>query len=410
MSPETILIVAAIIAFVMAMSIGANDVANSMATAVGAKAITIKQALVIAGLLEFGGAYLFGSNVTDTIKSGIFNVDLITKMPDGNTMFIAGAFAAITAAALWVFIATFFSMPVSTSHSIVGAMAGFAIVAFGWETVKWAKIIFIVASWFISPFLGGLVAFGIFKLISWLILHRVSPFAAAKRVGPMLVGVTMLSICILFCVSVLPAGTISIGYSWLLSISIGLISGIVTKLLLQRIQSTEDEFQSVEQIFKRLQVFTSCYVSFAHGANDVANAIGPLAAIYAIVKLGSISAKAPIPGELLVLGGLGISLGVFLLGYKVMKTIGENIKEINNTRGFAINIGTATTVLAASSLGLPVSSTHTVVGAVVGIGYARGVEAVNFGILKQIVVSWVITVPIAAFTSACLFAIFVKIV
>ncbi len=406
MSPETILIIAAVIAFVMAMSIGANDVANSMATAVGAKAITIKQAIIIAGILEFGGAYLFGRNVTETIKSGIFNVDLINKLPDGNTLYIAGAFAAISAAAIWVFIATFFSMPVSTSHSIVGAMAGFAIVAFGWETIKWSKMTFIVLSWFISPVLGGIVAFGIFKLISWLILHRTSPFAAARKVGPVLVGATIFTVCFLFFVSVMKKGTVEPSVYWPISIGVGILAGIVTYFLLKRIKPNEDEFFSVEQIFKRLQVFTSCYVSFAHGANDVANAIGPLAAIYAIIKLGSIGVKSEIPGELMILGGAGIAFGVFLLGYKVMKTIGENITELNNTRGFSIDLGTATTVLAASSLGLPVSSTHTVVGAVVGVGYARGIGAINLGILKQIVVSWVITVPIAAVTSALLFYAF----
>lgn len=400
MSPETILLLAAFIAFIMAMSIGANDVANSMATAVGAKAITIKQAVIIAGILEFGGAYLFGKNVTDTIKSGIFNIDLIHD----NKMFIAGAFAAIAAAAIWVFIATFFSMPVSTSHSIVGAMAGFAIVAFGWETIKWSKITFIVASWVISPVLGGLVAFGIFKLISYLILHRVSPFAAAKKVGPALVGVTVFSIGVLFFMSIYKK--LSVPTFLGISAGFGIVAGIIALIILRRIKSGEDEFFSVEQIFKRLQVFTSCYVSFAHGANDVANAIGPLAAIYAIVKMGTLSSKAEIPSFLMILGGAGIAMGVFLLGSRVMKTVGTNITEINNTRGFSIDLGTATTVLVASSLGVPVSSTHTVVGAVVGVGYARGIEAVNLGVLKQIVLSWVITVPIAGLTSALLYYFF----
>ncbi len=400
MSPETILLLAAFIAFIMAMSIGANDVANSMATAVGAKAITIKQAVIIAGILEFGGAYLFGKNVTDTIKSGIFNVNLIQD----NRMFIAGAFAAITAAAIWVFIATFFSMPVSTSHSIVGAMAGFAIVAFGWETIKWSKILFIVASWIISPILGGLIAYGIFKLLSYLILHRDSPFAAAKKVGPILVGTTVFTIGVLFFTSIYKklSPVTFIG----LSLAIGIIAGLGAMFILRRIKTGLDEFFSVEQIFKRLQVFTSCYVSFAHGANDVANAIGPLAAIYAIVKMGTLSSKAEIPSSLMILGGAGIAMGVFLLGSRVMKTIGTNITEINNTRGFAIDLGTATTVMAASSLGVPVSSTHTVVGAVVGVGYARGIEAVNLGVLKQIVLSWVITVPIAGITSALLYYVF----
>ncbi len=407
MSPETILLISAIIAFILAMSIGANDVANSMGTAVGSKAITIKQALIIAGILEFGGAYFFGKNVTETIKSGIFKAELITD----HRMFIAGAFAAILAAAIWVFVATFFSMPVSTSHSIVGAMAGFAIVAFGWGSVNWFKIGMIVISWVLSPLIGGFIAYLIFKIISLLIFHKVSPFSAAKKIAPILVGITVLTVSILFFTCIITNSTLSPVFYISASLVAGLITALATYILLRKMfVSHEDEYRSVEQLFKRLQVFTSCYVSFAHGANDVANAIGPLAAIYAIVKLGSLQAKAEIPMFLMILGGLGISLGIFLLGSKVMKTIGESITELNNTRGFSINFGTATTVLVASSLGFPISSTHTIVGAVVGVGYARGIEAVNLGVLKHIVISWVITVPIAALTSALLYLLFVQVV
>ena len=322
-------------------------------------------------------------------------------------MFIAGAFAAILAAAIWVFVATFFSMPVSTSHSIVGAMAGFAIVAFGWGSVNWFKIGMIVISWVLSPLIGGFIAYLIFKIISLLIFHKVSPFSAAKKIAPILVGITVLTVSILFFTCIITNSTLSPVFYISASLVAGLITALATYILLRKMfVSHEDEYRSVEQLFKRLQVFTSCYVSFAHGANDVANAIGPLAAIYAIVKLGSLQAKAEIPMFLMILGGLGISLGIFLLGSKVMKTIGESITELNNTRGFSINFGTATTVLVASSLGFPISSTHTIVGAVVGVGYARGIEAVNLGVLKQIVLSWVITVPIAGITSALLYYVF----
>lgn len=407
MTPDTILLIAAAIAFILAMSIGANDVANSMGTAVGSKAITIKQALIIAGILEFGGAYFFGKNVTETIKSGIFKAELITD----HRMFIAGAFAALLAAAIWVFAATFFSMPVSTSHSIVGAMAGFAIVAFGWSSVNWFKIGLIVVSWILSPLIGGFVAFLIFKCISSLIFHKISPFGAAKKVAPLLVAITVFSVCILFFTCVIKSPAITPFVYWTASVSSAIVSAIVAHLLLKKMPVLyDDEFLSVEHIFKRMQVFMSCYISFAHGANDVANAIGPLAAIYAIVKLGNLEGKTAIPVSLMILGGVGISLGIFLLGSKVMKTIGQSITELNNTRGFTINFATATTVLLASSLGFPISTTHTLVGSVVGVGYARGIEAVNLGVLRQIVISWVITVPVAALTSAGLYLLFVQVV
>lgn len=407
MSSDMILLIAAAIAFLLAMSIGANDVANSMGTAVGSKAITIKQALIIAGILEFGGAYFFGKNVTETIKSGIFKAELITD----HRMFIAGAFAALLAAAIWVLAATLFSMPVSTSHSIVGAMAGFAIVAFGWGSVNWFKIGLIVISWILSPLIGGLVAFLIFKAISRLIFHKTSPFAAAKRVAPVLVGITVFSVCILFLTCVVKSISVTPIVYVSVSVAAGALALGLTHILIKKMPvSPDDEFLSVEHIFKRMQVFMSCYISFAHGANDVANAIGPLAAIYAIVKMGSLEGKTQIPVSLMVLGGLGISLGIFLLGSKVMKTIGESITELNNTRGFTINFGTATTVLIASSLGFPVSTTHTLVGSVVGVGYARGIEAVNLGVLRQIIISWIITVPVAALTAAGLYLLFVQVV
>ena len=397
----TVLIIAAVIGFVMSMAIGANDVANSMATAVGAKAITIKQAVIIAALLEFTGAFFFGKMVTETIRKGIVDPSLI-KEPK---IMIAGAFAALVAAAIWVFISTFFALPISTTHTIVGGMAGFGIVAVGWQAINWGKMLFIISSWFLSPLLGGILAYLVFRFISWTILHREFPLNAARKVGPFLIGVTVFIVMLMFFSKALHMDINSKPLLW--SSLFGLAGIAVSFLILKRVKPRGDEYRAVEGIFRRMQVVTSCYVSLSHGANDVANAIGPLAAIYAVVTTGVVGAQAGIPKYLLGLGGLGIALGVAVLGYRVMQTVGDNITELNNTRGFSIDFSTATTVFLASVFGLPVSSSHTVVGSIVGVGMARGLEAINLDIIKKIALSWLLTVPLAAGTSALLFKLFI---
>jgi PiT family inorganic phosphate transporter len=376
-----------------------------MATAVGAKAITIKQAIIIAAILEFSGAFFFGKMVTETIRKGIVRPNAVT---DSQVM-LAGAFAALIAAALWIFIATAFELPVSTTHSIVGGMTGFGIAAAGLNAVNWGKMAFIVASWFISPFLGGFLAFVLFKYIARSILRKKRPFAAAKQIAPILIGMTFLIVTLMFITKALHyKGAFLMPFS--ISLNIAFIGGFISFLRLRKKRIKGNRYEAVEEIFRRLQIMTSCYVSLAHGANDVANAIGPLAVIYAIIKYGNIAQKVSVPKELLALGGIGIALGVAIWGHKVMKTVGTKITELNNTRGFSIDFSTATTVLLASALGLPVSSTHTVVGAVVGVGYARGVEAINLEVIKQIVLSWFITVPAGAIMSAIFFKILVKII
>ncbi len=396
-----ILILSILVGVTMAMAIGANDVANSMATAVGAKAITIKQAVIIAAVLEFSGAFFFGKMVTETIRKGIVKSDVIT---DPQSM-LAGALAALIAATLWIFIATVFELPVSTTHSIVGGMTGFGIAAAGLNAVSWGKMTFIVASWFLSPFLGGLLAFIMFKTISWSILQKKRPYAAAREVAPLLIGLTFLIVTLMFIVKALHyTGNLLVPLS--IALNIALLGGIISFLALRRQKMKGmNKYEAVEGIFRKLQIMTSCYVSIAHGANDVANAIGPLAVVYAITVHGSLAAKVSVPKSLLAVGGIGIALGVGIWGHKVMKTVGSKITELNNTRGFSIDFSTATTVLLASSLGLPVSSTHTVVGAVVGVGYARGVDAINLEVIKQIVASWFITVPAGAIMSAGIYKI-----
>lgn len=396
-----VLMLAIIVGFAMAMAIGANDVANSMATAVGAKAITIKQAVIIAAILEFSGAIFFGKMVTETIRKGIIKPEVVT---DPQAM-LAGAFAALISATLWIVIATTFELPVSTTHSIVGGMTGFGIAAAGLSAVNWGKMFFIVASWFISPFLGGALSFLMFKYISKTILRKKRPFAAAKQIAPLLIGMTFLIVTLMFIKKALHyKGAYLMPIS--ISLNIAFIGGIISYIRLRKKRIKGNRYEAVEEIFKKLQIMTSCYVSIAHGANDVANAIGPLAAIYAIITYGNIAAKVAVPKALLALGGVGIALGVAIWGHKVMKTVGTKITELNNTRGFSIDFSTATTVFLASALGLPVSSTHTVVGAVVGVGYARGVGVVNLEIIKQIVASWFITVPAGAIMSAIFYKIF----
>ncbi len=390
----TLLIFTFLIGLFMAFAIGANDVANGMATAVGAKAITPKQAALLASVLEFSGAAMFGATVTKTIASGIIST---THIQNPNYI-IYGALSALLAAGVWVMVATYFGMPVSTTHSIIGGMIGFGLVSGGVKVVYWSKLISIVLSWVISPIAGGVLAFLVFKLITVTILHRPSPLKAAKKVAPLLIGLTFFLISFLFSLTTLkvPYGK-SIMYGSIFFVISALISWA---LIMKYASKNSNEYEAVEGIFKRVQVMTSSYVCFSHGANDVANAMGPIALVLTILRTGTSANVVEVPRYVLFLGGLGIAVGVLVYGYRVMQTLGHNITEINNTRGFSIDFGTATTVLFSSIFGFPISTTHTVVGAVTGVGLARGIEVVNTAILKDILVSWFITIPFSMGVSA----------
>ncbi len=388
----------------MAFAIGANDVANSMATAVGARAISPKQATVIAGILEFLGAVLFGSHVATTITRGIVKPEVVTD----SRILLAGALAALTSSFVWIMAATLWGMPVSTTHSIVGGMVGFGLAAAGWGAINWPKLVPIVSSWVISPFVGGLLAYVTFKIVSALVLRRPSPRSAARKAVPVIIFVTVFVISILFCLKTVKLSfSVSAVYSFFVSFFLTVFGSILLRVNKVSVRS---EYEYVESIFRKIQVLTSCYMSFSHGANDVANAVGPVAVVYWVIKTGFVSKTAEIPVWILMVGGIGISLGVLMLGYRVMKTIGTSITELTNTRGFCIDFSAASTVLVASVFGLPISTTHTVVGSVVGVGLARGVEVVNVGVLKNIILSWLMTVPLAAGLSALLFELFMKIV
>ena len=393
---------AAAIGFYMAWSIGANDVANSMATAVGAKAITFKQAVLIAGILNFAGAILLGPHVAGTIKGGIVKGSIIA---DPHTLLL-GFVASLLAAALWVTLSTWRELPISTTHSVIGALIGFGIIAGGVSSIDWTVMGKVASSWVLSPVVGCIIAFFVFKVIVKTIFAKDEPVKAAKIVGPLAIGVTaFLIVSSLFLKTKLSemSGVSDLPQVLLISTVISAIACIIAMFLLRNIEAKSvEDYATVEGIFRKLQIVTSCYVAFSHGANDVANAIAPVAAIIPLAN-GEMSLTAGIPTELLALGGIGIAFGCMTWGRRVMKTVGGRITSLTNTRGFSVDFAAATTVLVASKLGLPVSTSHTVVGAVIGVGLARGLEAIDLSVIKKIVVSWLLTVPIAAATSAVIF-------
>lgn len=396
----TVLVLGFVIGFYMAWNIGANDVANSMASAVGAKAITLRQAIFIAGILNIVGAAFIGSHVTDTIRKGIISPALLNDPH----VAILGALSAMLAAALWVSFATWKSLPVSTTHSIVGAMVGFGLTVGGVSVINWKVMVAVVLSWVISPVFSLIISFVVFKLIVRVILSRKDAYRRAVQTSPYFIGVTVFIVVVSFIFKT-PMGeklAFSSQMSLLIALVIAVVAGITGKKLIQLFRK-DQKGDGVEGIFRKIQIGTSCYVSLAHGSNDVANAIGPLALIYFLVKNGSPGTKIPVPFFLLLFGGVGIAVGIAMGGARVIKTVGERITTLSNTRGFAVDFATATTVLVASKMGLPVSTTHAAVGGVMGVGMARGIEAVNFNIIFQIMIYWILTVPIAAGTCVLIF-------
>ncbi len=398
---EFLVVVAIVIAFYMAWNIGANDVANSMAAAVGSNALSIFWAVILAGICEFCGAVLVGSHVTDTVRKGIIDSQIFTQDP---MMLAHGMVCAMLAAALWLNAASYLGMPVSTTHSIVGAIVGFGILQAGFSHIYWGKVGAIVASWFISPITGGIMAFIIFTLISRYILSVEKPAIAAHKGVP---------ICVFFTFTILILSIIYKGLKNLhlnlkaqeamtLSILSGIIvSGISAFFIRKSCKcygelTYEEQLAQVEKHFAVLVIITSCTVAFAHGANDVANAIGPLAAVVEIVKYHVVPQKVSIAMWILALGGLGIVAGLATFGYRVMRVVGTKVTEITPSRGVAANLSTMATVLTCSRMGLPISTTHTLIGAIIGVGLARGITAIDRKIVGSIFTSWIATIPIAA--------------
>ncbi|GGE51930.1 phosphate transporter [Halopseudomonas oceani] len=403
-----LLILACLFGFFMAWGVGANDVANAMGTSVGSRALTIKQAIIIAIVFEFLGAYLAGGSVTQTIRSGIIDADAIS--PD---QMVFGMLASLLAAGTWLLVASIKGWPVSTTHSIIGAVIGFGAVGVSMEAVHWEGVTPIVASWIISPLLSGIVAFMIFISVHRLILDTEDPFANAKRYVPFY----MFAVGFVVTILTLTKGLKHIGLNlngWE-SLGLALVAGILVAslgvTLLSRIKSDPEadktfHFASVEKVFAVLMIFTACSMAFAHGSNDVANAVGPLAAIVGVLHSGGeVASKSLVPGWVLLLGAIGIVVGLATYGYRVIATIGKHITELTPSRGFAAELATATTVVGASSIGLPISTTHTLVGAVLGVGLARGIGALNLRVIGTIFSSWVVTLPAGAILSIIYFFI-----
>ncbi len=398
---ELFIILAAIFGFFMAWGIGANDVANAMGLPVGSKALTITQALIVAAIFEVSGALLAGGQVTNTIRGGIVDIQLFANSPQ---LLIYGMLAALLSAGSWLLIASYFGWPVSTTHSIVGAIIGFAIPELGVDAIKWSEVINIALSWVVTPLIGGVIAYLLFISVQWLIFNSKNPFVAAKRYVPgyiFLAGMVVSMVTLTRGVKHLGLH-LNIGESLLIAISFsGLISlvGIVAIARLRTDPQADSQFHfaRVEKIFGILMVFTACAMAFAHGSNDVANAIGPLAAVIAVSHNGIVIGQhATLPYWVLILGAIGIVTGLGMFGYRVIATIGSNITQMTPSRGFAAGLATAATVVLASGAGMPVSTTQTLVGAVLGVGIARGIGALNLSVIRDILLSWVITLPAGA--------------
>jgi len=401
---------AALFGIFMAWGIGANDVANAMATSVGSKALTIKQAIVVAAVFEFLGAVLAGGAVTDTVRKGIVDSDLLAGSPE---LLVYGMLAALLAAGTWLFIASKNGWPVSTTHSIVGAIVGFAAVGIGVDAVQWGMVGEIVLSWVVSPLTAGFLAYLIYQSVQRLILRQEDPLAKAKRYVPVYIFLAAFTITLVTILKGLKhvGLTISLRDSYILAIAIAAGIAVIGALIIRRIQPDKKaeknaHFYTVERVFGILMIVTACGMAFAHGSNDVANAIGPLAAVVSVAQTGVITAKSTLPIWVLALGGAGIVIGLATFGRHVIATVGKKITQLTPSRGFAAELAAATTIVIASGTGMPVSTTHTLVGAVLGVGIARGIEAIDLRVVARIFVSWVVTIPAGAFLAIVFFSIF----
>lgn len=404
------IILAGVLGLFMAWGIGANDVANAMATSVGSRAITVKQAIIIAAIFEFAGAILAGGHVTKTIRKGIIDPTTLVDSPE---LLIYGMLASLIAAGIWLLLASKAGWPVSTTHTIVGAIVGFAVAGIGVDAVNWSKVGNIVMSWVVSPVLAGTISYMLFKSVQGLILNTTDPIKNAKRYVPFyvfLVGFVMSLVTILKGLKHIGLeikGVEAYGLAVVIGIAIMLFSKVlINKLKFDPAADKDFQFTNVEKIFGILMMVTACAMAFAHGSNDVANAIGPVAAVINIANSGTVTQSSALPLWVLVLGGGGIVFGLATYGRRVMETVGEGITQLTPSRGFAATLAAATTVVLASGTGLPISTTHTLVGAVLGVGLARGIDALNLRVVSTIFVSWVITLPAGAILSIMFFFMF----
>ncbi len=405
------IVLALVFGLYMTWGIGANDVANAMGTSVGSGAITVKQAIIIAAIFEFAGAFLAGGSVTNTIRSGIIDAAPIQESPE---LLVYGMLAALLAAAIWLMVASTKGWPVSTTHTIIGAIVGFAVAGIGVDAVQWGKIGEIVASWLVSPLLGGLLALLLMMSIRKLIFNTDDPFQQAKRWGPFYVFLVgwIVSLVTLFKGLTHLKLELSTGASLFYATLFGLACAALGKWMIDRVErdpeaDREFHYASVEKIFVPMMIFTACAMAFAHGSNDVANGIGPMAAGIDVVRSGGeVAQQAALPIWLLLLGGTGIVIGLATMGRKVMHTIGTRITELTPSRGYCATLAAAATVVLASKTGLPVSTTQVAVGAVMGVGLARGIGAIDLRVIGSIILSWIVTLPIGGVLAAIFFFIF----
>ncbi|WP_448247385.1 inorganic phosphate transporter [Thalassotalea agariperforans] len=405
---STLVILAAVVGFFMAWGIGANDVANAMGTSVGSKALTIKQAIIIAMVFEFAGAYLAGGEVTSTIRKGIIDASYFVDTPE---LLVFGMISALFAAATWLLIASALGWPVSTTHSIVGAIIGFAAIGVSVDTVSWGKVLGIVGSWIVTPLIAGTIAFIIFNSAQKLIFDTAKPLQQARKYVPIYMFLAGFVLSLVTIKKGLKHVGLDIGATegYVYAVLIAVLVAVIGKIFIARLKfdekaDTKSQYVNVEKVFAILMIVTACCMAFAHGSNDVANAIGPLAAVASIVSNeGEIVKKAALEWWILPLGGFGIVAGLALFGHRVIATIGNGITHLTPSRGFAAELAAASTVVISSGAGLPISTTQTLVGAVLGVGMARGIAAINLGVVRNIVISWVITLPVGAGLSILFF-------
>ena len=399
--------IAGFLALYMAWAIGANDVANAMGTSVGSGALTVGGAIIVAAVLEFAGAFLAGGHVTDTVRKGMLDLSMMTR-----EQLVYGMLGSLAAAGTLLVVATRFGLPISTTHSIVGAIVGFGAIAVGLDAVKWGKIAQIVLSWVTSPLLAGVIAFFIFQITRIKVLDKPDPVAQIRKLGPVFFFFVFFIIGLVTLFKGLKPLKLDLNLTQSLigSVALGLIGAAIGAFFIRRVDLGEENpkhrFSRVERIFVVLQILTACAIAFAHGSNDVANSIGPLAAISHAVQGMDLGSKAPVEPWMLAIGGIGIVIGLATWGYRVMETIGKKITELTPSRGFAAELAAATTIVVASRLGIPISTTHTLVGAVLGVGLARGIGALDLRVVGKILASWVATLPLAAGLSIFFFYFF----
>ncbi len=401
---------AAVFGIFMAWGIGANDVANAMATSVGSKALTIRQAILAAAVFEFLGAVLAGGAVTATIRTGIVDSELFAGTPE---LLVYGMLASLLAAGIWLLIASKYGWPVSTTHSIVGAIVGFAAVGVGVDAVQWSQVGAIVLSWVVSPLTAGIIAFLVYESVQRLILRQDDPLARAKRYVPFYIFLAAFTTTLVTLLKGLQhiGLQLSVANSYFLAIAIAALIATVGGLAIRRIKpdpkiEKKQHFYTVERVFAVLMIVTACSMAFAHGSNDVANAIGPVAAVISVAQTGLVGSKSAVPVWVLMLGGSGIVIGLATYGRQVIATVGEKITQLTPSRGFAAELAAASTIVIASGTGMPISTTHTLVGAVLGVGLARGIDAIDLRVVGRIMISWVVTVPAGAGLSIVFFYIF----